>query len=235
MIKKYSLPIIILILIYGFWISPEFKETAAGIALFLFGMLCLEQGFQAFTGGTLETILRNSTSRSWKSFTFGAVATTLMQSSHLVTLVSISFVSAELITLASGIGIVIGANVGSITGGWLIAGLGLKVDIAAYAMPILIFGVLFLMQKSPSYKGIGNILLGAGFLFLGIHFMKNGFEGMQESFDLSTYSMEGFAGVLVFTLIGFVMTTLVQSSHASLLSLLQPLQLGRLAMKTQLL
>lgn len=97
MIKKYLLPLIILVLIYGFWISPEFKETAAGIALFLFGMLCLEQGFQAFTGGTLETILRNSTSRSWKSFTFGAVATTLMQSSHLVTLVSISFVSAELI------------------------------------------------------------------------------------------------------------------------------------------
>lgn len=84
MIRKIFLPSILIILTYGFWISPDFKEIAAGVAIFLFGMLSLEEGFKAFTGGTLERILRNSTNRYWKSLSFGIVSTTIMQSSSLV-------------------------------------------------------------------------------------------------------------------------------------------------------
>ena len=62
MLKKFLLPIILLVLAYGFWISPNFKAIAAGVAIFLFGMLSLEQGFQAFTGGGLERLLRRTTS-----------------------------------------------------------------------------------------------------------------------------------------------------------------------------
>jgi Na+/phosphate symporter len=71
-------------LAYAFWQSPEFKEIAAGLAIFLFGMISLEQGFKAFTGGTLERLLEKTTDRMWKSISFGIVATTLMQSSTLV-------------------------------------------------------------------------------------------------------------------------------------------------------
>lgn len=234
MLKKWTFPVILVVLAYGFWVSPEFKETAAGIALFLFGMVCLEEGFKAFTGGTLETILRKSTSRMWQSFSFGAVATTLMQSSHLVTLVTISFVSAEMITLASGIGIIIGANIGGTTGAWLIAGLGLKVNIGSYALPILIFGVLFLFQKSKTYKGLGSILLGIGFLFLGIHYMKTGFEGFQDSLDLTAYAVDGIWGVLLFSLIGFVITAMMQSSHASLLIIIAALATGQVSYENAL-
>lgn len=223
MLKKLAFPVILILLAYGFWVSPDFKETAAGIALFLFGMICLEEGFKAFTGGTLETVLRKSTSQMWKSLTFGISATTLMQSSTLVSLITISFVSAEMISLAAGIGIIMGANIGTTTGAWLIAGLGLKVDIASYAMPALIFGVIFLLQKSKTLKGLGYVMLGVGFLFLGIHFMKSGFEAFQASFDLASYAVPGLAGVLLFTLIGMAITTVMQSSHATLLIIIAAL------------
>ncbi|MDY0136877.1 MAG: Na/Pi symporter [Thiomicrospira sp.] len=234
MLKKVVFPVILLLLAYGFWISPDFKETAAGIALFLFGMVCLEEGFKAFTGGTLETLLRKSTSHIAKSLSFGVVATTLMQSSTLVSLITISFVSAEMITLAAGIGIVMGANLGSTTGAWLIAGLGLKVDIASYAMPALVFGVIFLLQKSKTLKGLGYVFLGIGFLFLGIAYMKSGFESFQSGFDLASYAVPGLAGVLLFTLIGMLVTAIMQSSHATLLIIIAALATGQVTYENAL-
>ena len=216
MLKNILLPSILIVLGFGFWVSPNFKEISAGVAIFLFGMFALEEGFKAFTGGTLEKMLRKSTDKMWKSLSFGFTAATVMQSSSLVSVIAISFLSAGLIGLVAGMGIIFGANVGTTTGAWLIAGLGLKVKISAYAMPMLVFGVVLIFQKSKSLKGIGYILAGLGFLFLGIHHMKEGFETFQNQINLTDYSMEGFAGVLVFTLIGILATVIMQSSHATL-------------------
>ena len=70
MIRKILLPTIFAILAYGFWLSPDFKIIAAGVAIFMFGMLSLEEGFKAFTGGMLENLLRRTTDRLWKSLSF---------------------------------------------------------------------------------------------------------------------------------------------------------------------
>jgi phosphate:Na+ symporter len=216
MLRKILLPTILALLAYGFWLSPNFKEIAAGVAIFLLGMFSLEEGFRAFTGGTLEKILRNSTDRMWKSLSFGFTAATVMQSSSLVSVITISFLSAGLIGLVAGMGILFGANVGTTTGAWLIAGFGLKVKISAYAMPMLVFGVVLIFQKSKSLKGFGYILSGLGLLFLGIHHMKEGFETVQNQINLTDYAMEGFIGVLAFTLVGILATIIMQSSHATL-------------------
>ena len=158
MLRKIILPTIIGLLAAGFWISPEFKEISAGVAIFLFGMLSLEEGFKAFTGSVLEKLLRNTTDKLWKSLGFGFVSTALMQSSSLVTVISISFVSAGLISLNSAVGIVFGANLGTTTGAWLVAAFGLKVSISAYAMPLLVFGIILIVQKASEVKGCGYIL-----------------------------------------------------------------------------
>ncbi|MFN3986694.1 MAG: Na/Pi cotransporter family protein [Rhodocyclaceae bacterium] len=205
-----------LLLGYGFWTSPNFKEIAAGVAIFLFGMMSLEEGFKAFTGGTLERILQRTTDRLWKSFAFGIVATTVMQSSSLVSVITISFLSAGLIGLAQGIGIIFGANLGTTTGAWLIAGFGLKVDIAAYALPMITFGVILIFNRSKLLKGAGYVLAGLGFLFLGIHFMKDGFEAFKDTIDLAEYAVGGVKGLLLYTLIGIAATVVMQSSHATL-------------------
>ena len=223
MLSKILLPTIFIVLAYGFWISPDFKEIAAGVAIFLFGMLALEEGFKAFTGGILEQILKRTTNRLWKSLTFGVLTTTIMQSSSLVSVIAISFLGAGLIGLAQGIGIVFGANLGTTTGAWLVAGFGLKVKISAYAMPMLVFGVILLFQKSRQLKGIGYVLLGLGFLFLGIHYMKEGFEAFKDTINLAEYAVPGYRGLFLFALIGVAATVVMQSSHATLVLIITAL------------
>ena len=234
MLRKILLPTIFLILAYGFWMSPDFKEIAAGVAIFLFGMLALEEGFRAFTGGVLEKVLRRTTDKLWKSLSFGVVATTIMQSSSLVSVITISFLSAGLIGLASGIGIVFGANLGTTTGAWLVAGFGLKVKISAYAMPMLVFGVILVFQKSKSLKGLGYILAGLGFLFLGIHHMKEGFEAFKATIDLSQFALSGYPGLFLYAAIGIFATVVMQSSHATLVLIITALAAGQITYENAL-
>jgi len=74
LLRKIIFPSILSVLAYGFWVSPDFKEIAAGVAIFLFGMLSLEEGFRTFSGGTLEKILKKSTDKLYKSIGFGIIA-----------------------------------------------------------------------------------------------------------------------------------------------------------------
>lgn len=214
---KALLLIVIPLLSYGFWLSDAFKGIAAGVSIFLFGMLSLEQGFKAFTGGVLERILQKTTDTPWKSFGFGFLSATLMQSSGLVSILTVSFLSAGLLDLVAGIGIIFGSNLGTTTGAWLIAGLGLKVNIASYAMPLLVFGVLCIFQRGKPLKGIGYILSGLGFLLLGIHYMKDSFEHVESGINLASYAMPGIKGLLVYTTVGIIATIIMQSSHAAML------------------
>ncbi len=234
MLKKIFLPSILIVLGYGFWISPDFKEISAGVAIFLFGMISLEEGFKAFSGGTLEKILQKSTDKLYKSIGFGVLATTIMQSSSLVSVLTISFLGAGLIGLAQGIGIVFGANIGTTTGAWLVAGFGLKVKISAYAMPMLVFGVILIFQKAKSLKGIGYILAGLGFLFLGIHYMKDGFEAFKSTIDLASFGGTGLKYLFIFTGIGIFATVVMQSSHATLVLIITALAVGQISYENAL-
>ncbi|PLX45509.1 MAG: sodium:phosphate symporter [Hyphomicrobiales bacterium] len=218
----------------GFWLSPDFKEIAAGVAIFLFGMIFLEDGFRTFTGGVLEKLLTRTTDKLWKSISFGVVTTSLMQSSSLVSVITISFLSAGLIGLAAGIGIIFGANLGTTTGAWLIAGFGLKVKISAYAMPMLVFGVVLVFQSSKNLKGIGYVLAGLGLLFLGIHYMKEGFEAFRGDIDLTRFAMGGYAGLFLFALIGLAATVVMQSSHATLVLIITALSVGQITYENAL-
>jgi phosphate:Na+ symporter len=216
MLRKLLLPIVFLLLGYGFWVSPEFKTITAGVAIFLFGMISLEEGFKTFTGGTLEKILRTSTSNIPRSMMFGVITTSIMQSSSLVSVITISFLSAGLLELTSAVGIIFGANLGTTTGAWLVAGFGLKVNLSSYAMPMLVFGILLTFQQAKNLKGAGYILTGLGFLFLGIHYMKEGFDTFGQSIDLAAYAMTGYPGIFAFAGIGILATVVMQSSHATL-------------------
>lgn len=234
MLKKIFLPFIFAILGYGFWLSPNFKEIAAGVAIFLFGMISLEEGFKVFTGGSLEKVLKSFTSTRLKSMSFGIITTSIMQSSSLVSVITISFLSAGLIKLGAGIGIIFGANLGTTTGAWLVAGLGLKVKISAWAMPMLVFGVILLLQKNKNLKGFGYILAGLGFLFLGIHHMKEGFDAFKDTLDLTQFAVEGFLGLILFSLIGMVATVIMQSSHATLVLIITALAAGQISYENAL-
>jgi len=213
-----------IVLIY----NPNFKTIAAGVAILLFGMIMLEEGFRVFTKGPLQNLLKKATDKLYKSISVGAFVTALIQSSSLVSVITISFISAGLIGLAGGIGLIFGANIGTTATAWLVAGFGLKIKISALAMPMLVFGIIFSFQKKASLKGIGNVLAGLGFFFLGVHYMKEGFDVFKEYIDLTQYAVPGFLGVIIYTGVGILITTILQSSSATLALILTALAAGQI-------
>ncbi len=228
MLKRLFFPTILLLLAYGFWTSSDFQVITAGVAIFLFGMIYLEQGFKVYTGGLLENILKKTTNNTFKSLGFGLVTTGILQSSSLVSVIVISFLSAGLINLAAGVGIIFGANLGSTVGAWLVAIYGLKIKLASYAMPMLVFGLVLKTHSNKVFYGMGYILLGIGFLFLGIHYMKDGFDAFTQTIDLSDFAIDGYAGILVYTLLGMLATIVMQSTNATMVLTFSALAAGQL-------
>ena len=228
MVKKSFFLAILIVLGVTLFLNPNFKTIATGVAILLFGMIMLEEGFRFFTKGPLQNILKKATDKLYKSIGIGAIVTALIQSSSLVSVITISFISAGLISLAGGIGLIFGANIGTTATAWLVAGFGLKIKISTLAMPMLIFGIIFSFQKKLSLKGIGNVLAGLGFFFLGIHYMKEGFDVFKEYIDLTQYAIPGFLGIIVYTGIGIIITTILQSSSATLALILTALAAGQI-------
>ncbi|MFP7673939.1 Na/Pi cotransporter family protein [Marivita sp. S0852] len=231
---RFYLPVAIAALLITFWFSPDAQEIAAGVAIFLFGMLMLEDGFKLFGGGTLERLLERATASTPRALSFGVLATTLLQSSSLVSVITISFLSAGLISLIGGVGIIFGSNIGTTTGAWLVAGLGLKVNIAAYAMPMIALSIVLVFQRSKPLRGIGYALAGLGFLFLGIHHMKEGFDAFKDQIDLTRFALSGLVGLVVYSLIGTMATVIMQSSHATMVLILTALSAGQISYENAL-
>lgn len=228
MYKKFILFPTLFFIGYALIANTDFTTIAAGIAIFIVGMFFMEDGFKLFTGGVLQKILRKTSGTLFKSICSGFVATAVVQSSSLISVITISFLSAELIGLAQAIGIVFGANIGTTTTAWIVASFGMKIKISAYAMPLLVFGVIFTFFKSRSYKGIGNILLGLGFIFLGIAFMKDGFETMKQGIDLGQFAMEGWLGIAAYVAVGAIATVVIQSSSATMALIITAVATGQI-------
>ncbi|MBN2721745.1 MAG: Na/Pi cotransporter family protein [Campylobacterales bacterium] len=216
MFKKYYFQFFLLALAFIVFYSNNYKIIIAGIAIFLVGMVFLEDGFKLLSGGVLEKALYVSTDTLPKAIGVGFVATAIMQSSSLVTVIVISFLSAEFITLSGAIGVIFGSNIGTTATAWIISSFGVKIDIATYAMPMIIFGVVLKFSHNKSYRGVGNLLLGLGFVFLGIDYMKDGFEVLQSTLDLSKFQLEGYLGALVYISLGIMATVIMQSSSAAM-------------------
>ncbi len=226
--QKAIIPIAVFALCYVFYKFSASVEIVSGVAIFLFGMLVLEDGFKMLSGGFLEKMMKRVTGSTAKSIIFGAVSTTVMQSSTLISLFAISFVSAGIISLIQGVGIIFGSNLGNSTGAWIIASIGNKANISAFALPIIAFGVIFLFQKAKTIKGIGYILAGIGFIFLGIYYIKIGFNHYQDSLNFVQYDFSGIKGMVVFTFIGLVATLIMQSTHATLVLIMAALSINQI-------
>jgi phosphate:Na+ symporter len=234
MTKKIFFPVILLLMGWAFFINPTIKDVAAGVAILLFGMIMLEEGTRVFVQGPLQQLLSNATDKLYKSIGLGFSVTALLQSSSLISVITISFLSAGLIGLKAGIGIIFGANIGTTATAWLVTIFGLKIKVSAFALPMLAFGIIFVFQKSTKLKGIGQMLAGLGFFFLGIHYMKQGFEIYQENINLAEYAMPGFWGLIVFTLIGVLITVILQSSSAAMALILTTLAAGQITYENSL-
>ncbi|WP_031348027.1 Na/Pi cotransporter family protein [Sulfurimonas hongkongensis] len=226
MSRKLLLPFSFLFFAYFVIISENLTVLLSGIAIFIIGMYFMQDGFRLLSGGILEKLLQKFTSNLFYSILTGVISTSLVQSSTITSLIVISFLSVELLTLVQGVGIIFGTNLGSTTTAWIISSLGVDVKISLYAMPLIVFGVVLRFAKSSAYKGLGNVLLGLGFIFLGIAYMKEGFDTLKDSIDIASYSIEGALGILVYIVIGIVVTVVIQSSAATLAIVITALNAG---------
>lgn len=226
--KKYFSYILLILLGYLLYVNEDSKFIVAGVGIFIIGMHFMENGFKLFSGGILEKLISKSTNTVFKSVGLGITATAILQSSSLIAIIVISFLSAKIISLAGALGVVFGSAVGTTATTWIVSTLGVKINIAAFSLPMIIFGVIFRFYKQKNLQGIGNILLGLGFVFLGIGYMKDGFEELKAGIDLAQFSVDGYLGIILYALIGAIATVIIQSSSATMALTITALATGQI-------
>lgn len=219
-IVHYNISIIVPIIHFSFlfinsrtmgWV--DIRWFLAWLWFIIFGMNLFEQALKILWGNKVKWFLEKYTSNRWASLTTGFTATSLLNSSTLVTLLTIAFVGAGVMQLYNAIGVILGANIWSATWAVLIAFLGFwELKISVIAMPLIALGWCSLIfVKQEKYKTIAHMLIGFWLLFLWISFMKESVEALQAMFDLGKYKD---MSLRMFWFIGIAATAVLHSSGA---------------------
>ena len=202
---------------YGF---TDILQLIGALGLFLFGMKVMSDALLQLAGNKMRSILATMTSNRFLGITTGFLITSVIQSSSATTLMVVSFSNASLLTLPEAISVIMGANIGTTITAWLITILGFKVSMSSIALPLVGFGFLFTFSKKESTKNWGGFIIGFAVLFIGLQFLKEAMPNINENPQmlefLSQYTEGGFGSVLLFLLIGTILTVLIQSSSATM-------------------
>ncbi len=190
------------------------------LGLFLYGMKIMSEGLEKFAGDRLRNILAAMTKNRVMGVITGLSVTALIQSSSATTVMVISFVNAGLMTLTQAIGVIMGANIGTTITAWIISAIGFKVDIAAFALPLLAIGIPLIFGGNSKRKSIGEFIFGFSFLFMGLSFLQQSAEDIQMgkavALMLAKVADGGFFTIILFVFVGALVTMLVQASAATM-------------------
>jgi len=198
--------------------------TIGGLGLFLFGMGMMTDGLKKVAGQKLKSLLESLTKNRVVAVVLGALVTCLIQSSSATTVMTVGLVNAGLLTLRQALCVVLGANVGTTFTAWLVSAFAVF-SISSYALPMIGAGFLSsVVGKSIRARSVGQIMIGFGLLFLGIHFMKEAFAPLQGSESTKQVLIWLGCNPILGVLAGTLMTMLLQSSSASI-ALIQTLAL----------
>ncbi len=190
--------------------------TIGGLGLFLFGMGLMSDGLKKAAGQKLKSLLEVLTKHRVVAVVTGALVTALIQSSSATTVMTVGLVNAGLLTLKQSLCVVLGANVGTTITAGLVSVLALF-KITNYALPAVGLGFLLTIAgRSQKVRNTGEILVGFGLLFLGIHFMKEAFAPLQDSLEAQRILIWLGHNPLLAVLAGTIITMLLQSSSASI-------------------
>lgn len=196
----------------------------AGLGLFLYGMFMMEESLKGLAGRSFKLFLRKYTGNRISAVFSGALVTMVLQSSSLVTILVMSLAGAGIIGMASGIGMILGANLGTTATGWLVSQVGFKMDIETLILPLMAIGGLGIaFLKGVKLSNISKLLMGFSIMFLGLNYMKNSFVNVAAHVDMTVLTNKPY---LLFVLFGFVFTALIQSSSASMTIYLASLAAG---------
>lgn len=203
-----------------------FAEVIGGVGLFLLGMTLMTDGLKDVAGTTLKSLLTKFTSTPSKALLSGIGLTIILNSSTATTVATVGFVNSGVMSFAQAIGVIIGANIGTTSTGWLVALLGLKFSISLIALPLIGFGAILNLISKSRLGLLGLILAGFGMIFFGINVLQEAMAGLSEQGDLSFLGNNGLWSKLLLVTIGIILTVILQSSSASITATLAALASG---------
>ena len=202
---------------YSFY---DFLKLIGSLGLFLYGMKIMSEGLQKVAGDRLRSILTAMTTNRVTGVLTGVLITALIQSSSATTVMVVSFVNAGLLTLAESISVIMGANIGTTVTAWIISIFGFKVDMAAFALPLLAIALPLIFSGKSNRKSIGEFIFGFSFLFMGLSYLKANDPDLNANPEMlafvQNYTDMGFFSIILFLLIGTILTMIVQASAATM-------------------
>lgn len=190
------------------------------LGMFLYGMNLMSGGLQKAAGSKMRGFLTAMTSNPFKGVMTGVGITSVIQSSSATTVMTVGFVNAGLLTLSQAVGVIMGANIGTTITAWMVSLLGFKADISLFAVPLMAVGFLFSLSKSDKRRHISELIIGFSLLFLGLSLMKGAVPDLRETPEVLSFiqgwTSYGFGSVLIFLLVGTILTLVLQSSSATM-------------------
>ncbi|MDH5387230.1 MAG: Na/Pi symporter [Gammaproteobacteria bacterium] len=202
---------------FGF---TDLLTLLGSLGLFLYGMKVMSDSLVMLAGDRMRSILASTTSNRFFALLTGFFITAVIQSSSATTLMVVSFVNASLLTLTEAVGIIMGANIGTTVTAWLITILGFKVKMSAIALPLVAAGFLLTISKNEKARQWGYFTVGFALLFIGLQFLKESVPNIGDHPEalafLAEYTSRGFLSILMFLVIGTILTLVIQSSSAAM-------------------
>lgn len=193
--------------------SLDYWKFIAGLGLFLYGMVRLEDALKELAGKRFKLFLRKYTTNRFLAILNGAFATAILQSSSIVLLMVIAFAGAGILSLSNSLGIILGANLGTTMTGWLVSTFGFSAKMDSFVFPMIAvgsLGLIFVNRRIYVYHLFG-FMIAVGLLLMGLGFMKEGMSNLAGIVDVREL---GKYGLWTFFLFGFVVTAIIQSSSA---------------------
>ncbi|MDR1142345.1 MAG: Na/Pi cotransporter family protein [Planctomycetaceae bacterium] len=193
-----------------------FFSVLGGLGLFLLGMRQMSDGLQLVAGPSLRKLIATVTDNRFSAVLVGFGVTSIIQSSSVTTVMVVGFINSRIMTLSQGIGVIMGANIGTTITGWI-----LTLDIGKYGLHMIgVAALIYLFSKIERTRFLAMIVLGLGFVFFGLELMQRGFVPLRDLPEFSAW-MESFSadtqfGVYFCITIGCIMTLIIQSSSATL-------------------
>ena len=198
----------------------DFLTLVGALGMFLYGMKIMSEGLQKAAGDRMQKILSSMTNNRVMGVLTGVLITALIQSSSATTVMVVSFVNAGLLSLTQSIAVIMGANVGTTVTAWIISLFGFTVKIADVVFPVMAISIPLIFSKNNQRRYWGEFLIGFSLLFLGMEFMKDSVPNLQENPAalefLNQYTNMGYGSILLFMIIGSILTIIMQSSSATM-------------------
>jgi len=197
----------------------DLLQLIGALGVFIFGMKIFSEGLQKIAGSRLKSILSGMTRNRFTGVLTGFATTSITQSSTTTTVMAVSFVNAGLLTFVESTGVIMGANIGTTVTAWIVALFGFKMKITPIAMALIGIFFAFLFSKNSRLRNLAETMVGFGILFIGLEFIKNGVPDIRSNPEmlafLDMFAGHGYLSMLLFVVIGTVLTLVMQSSSAA--------------------